>query len=241
MLAAANQIGFTEYEIGMGDQLTRELGDHDFYVVATRDPLSRSVSSFNFDHPIGGGSRDVASVVDEWKIEGLPPGCTSECKFCVEEDTFDMNPAYHFTYRPGKGMMAPWRVPNMTEAPLVTPCLYDTYEGFVPTSAKPLMASMYMDCFYQMPGGVNAWAEALDGEGVCADLARRHLHETAESLHQNNGYDAIIRGSGLLDKLRKEAPSKEGKHTGLIVVRFALRVKHNRRSPRCGCMAASGR
>ena len=68
------------------DSLWRQI-----FIVPTRDPLARSVSSFNFDHPIGGGSDDVLSVVEDWKALALPDGCTSECGFCVEYCSSDEN------------------------------------------------------------------------------------------------------------------------------------------------------
>ena len=190
--AGGNGISYTEYEVAMGTLLKKDLDQYDFFILVTRDPLARSVSSFNFDHLIGGGSNDVNSIVQDTLVPSLPPGCTDECDFCLPQSSALVDPASSFNERPGYGTMPPYLVPNMTEAPLATPCTYDTFAGAVPTGPKPLMASMYVDCFPQLPGGVSAWAEALDGEGACADLARRHLHETAESEHMNNGFDHMV-------------------------------------------------
>jgi hypothetical protein len=223
--ADANRINYTEFELAMGPQLAREIDDYDFFIVPTRDPYARSVSAFNYDHLIGGNpSGGASALADDWQVKDLPPSCSmGGCTFCVAGESLDSDPAYSFNHREGIGALAPYLVPNMTEAPLVTPCDYDTYAGFMPTAAKPLMAHMYMDCFAQLPGGVNAWAESLDGHSPCANLASRHLHETAESVHMNNGYDEFYRKSGLQDKLRAEAVSKpkNGRLRALIVVRCA--------------------
>ena len=221
-LLSTNRINYTQYEVTMGAQLGRELNNYDFFIIPTRDPLARSVSAFNFDHLVGGSSEMM--MVHDWGVTDFPVNCTGMgCAFCVPEDRFSTKPASNFEMRPGKGILAPYLEPNMTLAPLVMPCDYDSYPGMVPAAPKPLMASMYTECFPQLPGGVSAWAEALDGEGACADLARRHLHETAESTHLNNGFDAYVRGSGLLDKLRAELTTttpRGARRTELLVVRL---------------------
>jgi len=213
-LLDANGVSYTEFELGMLERLKQDLDNYDTFIVATRDPISRSVSAFNFDHPIGGGSTDVSAIVNEAYVAGLPTMCVPAVNLT--------NPATEFNHN-RDGAIAPYRVPNPINSPLATPATYDLYAGAVPTGPKPLMMSVFTDCFPQLPGGVNAFAEALEGAGACSDLARRHLFETSEAEHMNNGFAELLIHTGLLEKLRRSMPEAGGKREAdlaLAVVRL---------------------
>ena len=106
----------------------------------TRDPLARSVSSFNFDHIIGGGAKIAANIMEDWYVPEMPEGCTSECSFCVAGDTFETDPAFKAQHRPGKGILAPYLMPNMSEAPLVYPCDHSSSKRGTPATRDPRLS-----------------------------------------------------------------------------------------------------
>lgn len=81
--------------------------DYDLFILAVRDPVDRTVSGFNWNHPVGGGS-----IIDPcWSTDGFE---AAECK-------------------------------------------------------------MY-ECFPELPGGVNHFAEAINSEGPCGFAARECLN-----------------------------------------------------------------
>ena len=112
------------------------------YVVATRDPLARTISAFNFRHVLG----------------GVQPGTET----------------------------------SLTEHEL------------------------YVDCFPELPGGVNKFAESLDGTDRCARLARACLYEPArECVHMGRGHAYYLQSTGLMEVLRR--PDKQ---------LFVMRTEH---------------
>jgi hypothetical protein len=140
-------IPFTEYELNMGPQLKAELPMFDTFIISTRDPLSRVVSAWNFEHLIGGG-------------DPLPQMEIS----MAENSSMSMLSPYEYV-RQGENVVPPYRVgeglTNVTQQPLEAAATYFRYPGAPPTGPKPLASAMYLDCFPQLPGGLSQWAQAL--------------------------------------------------------------------------------
>merc|ERR1711907_426978 len=141
------------------------------FVITTRDPTDRAVSSWNWEHLIGGGDRVVKGIVKRRKVSVWVQEGKGTHQGHYEEVKLKKDPRYEFNEFWANGekvVMPPYLVPNATEAPETTPADYMSYSGAVPTGPKPLGAHMYLDCFPQLPGGVSRWAEALDEKGPCA-------------------------------------------------------------------------
>lgn len=130
------------------DAMDRMMEDYDLYIFMTREPISRTISAFNWLHFDGGGNFDSADMNwTDWT--------SRSAGFREVEDTFR---------------------DNWTKAPL----WLDRNESILGALSH---------CFAMLPGGVNAFAESLDSEGACADIARRALQEPASgSGHLAKGY-----------------------------------------------------
>jgi hypothetical protein len=252
--------------------LREQFAVHDLFIVSTRDPLSRTISAFNFEHPIGGGAPVVQTMTNK----------SNPTAFGIH---LVNDPATQFNRVNGL-VVPPYAVPNMTET-LMAPLTYMSFSGAMPVGPKcachhtllrclhgcdviarvcastptpaaaclvtsvpvcasavakavpgltvhcaalaqnphmhgtgrarpshhtatvapgrPLMWHAYVDCFSRLPGGINAFAEALDQEGACGTLARRMLHDTGEWNHMNMGYEHLLDAGGLLKRLAELA------------------------------------
>jgi hypothetical protein len=98
--------------------------DYDLFVVATRDPMSRAISAFNWRHPSGGG---------------------------------------------------------------------------IETARSPAEIEMY-DCFPELPGGVNHFAESLDDDSACGEAARRCLHSPSADCNHLGWRAQFYLSTGLGDR-----------------------------------------
>lgn len=78
---------------------------------------------------------------------------------------------------------------------------------------SPAEARLYDECFPQLPGGANAFAESLGGSGRCAMLARACIYEPARGCrHLGRGHAYYLQQTGLMEVLRRD-------DKGLFVVR----------------------
>lgn len=109
------------------DTMDEIVEDYDMYLISTREPISRTVSAFNWNHFDGGGT---------WY------GFGHEGQIFLDNTTRD-----------------DWLI-----------------ETIVPDTNQSILGAL-STCFPALPGGVNAFAEALASEGTCADIARRALSD----------------------------------------------------------------
>lgn len=111
--------------------------------------------------------------------------------------------AFNFYHPIGGDEGGPWATDWNTSTPALTA---DALVAPMPTESDLEIVRAMYDCFPDLPGGVNQFAEALAGEGECSDLARRCLLEPeAYCSWLSNSYSAFLaERTGILDQLRRD-------------------------------------
>ena len=138
-------MNWTEIHSSASGQMS--LDEYDIFIVATRDPIARFISAFNF----------------------------------------------YFAEPPYNVSVAAWTGPNaLGKAAL-------PIEGWNATRNPGMLQQAVYSCFSQLPGGVNAFAEALERPGTCGDLARRLSHEEVCDTRpaRARSHAAVLRSSPL--------------------------------------------
>ena len=159
--------------------------DYDIYVIPTREPLNRLVSAFNWIHIDGGGAWN--DYQESQAPHLLHPGLESQGSESLVYD-------------------------NATVASILSEPLLSQHRPWDSEASYNFVAAL-STCFPELPGGVNAFAEALELPSRCGQIARLSLLPTSGTFHLAKGFNWYLNmlldqgGNTTTDRMRAQ-----GKH-----------------------------